>query len=122
MSSPNEPEDGPIGDLSGDEELTPYIESLLDGDDILLQGVSGWGPTRFSLDSRAEDEAQFQYFIGTHRTTERGDKFPIEQYLWNIDESEVRKHIRETLDDDRFTVEVTDNESDGSTETEGGAA
>lgn len=104
--------------LSNDDELTPYVEALLDGKDVLLQGASKWGPTRFSLSEWAEGKDKFGYYIGSYRKTERGDKLPGEEFLWTIDEREVRHRVRDGLDADEITVVIEEGEEDGEAETD----
>lgn len=120
MNADGEPENSEEAALLNDGELDRYIEAILDGDDVLLKGVSDWGPTRFSFCDYAKGRDKFNYYVGTSYEEVPGVKVPREEHLWTIDEAEVRGHVRETLDDDRFEVEIRENGDGGPTD--GGAA
>ena len=123
MNADGEPETDEEEELLNDDELDQYIEALLDGDDVLLKGVSDWGPTRFSLCDYAKGKDKFSYFVGSSYEEKPGVRVPREEHLWAIDEAEVREQVRDTLDDDQFEVAITsDDEDDGNTESTEGAA
>ena len=110
MKAPREPETDGEAELLNDGELDQYVEALLNGDDVLLKGVSDWGPTRFSLCSYADGKDKFSYYISSSYEEVPGVKVPREEHLWPIDEAEVREQVRDTLDDERFEVVIKEEE------------